>query len=165
MAFKVLFGKKSFDLVTSSRIDMPWRITGIQVVFSEPVKFGTKQSLSGLAARSVKGLGTDTLTFSLTAISKGSFNTTLLSSGANALKDIAGNPINPFSMAFKVLYGDFDDNQVVNAADEAGIRANATAPYDLHPTNYNIFADLSGDGLVNLIDVRISHSRKGQTLP
>jgi hypothetical protein len=165
VAFKVLFGSKSYDLLTSSRIDVPWRITGIQAVFGEPVYAGNKLSLSGLPARKLTGLGTNTLTWTFNGILKGSFNATLLNSGPNALKDIAGNPIAAFSKPFKVLYGDFNDDQKVDALDEAGVRANLAAPYDLHPSNYNIFADLSGDGLVNVVDVGIAHNRKGQQLP
>jgi hypothetical protein len=165
VAFKVLFGSKSYDLLTSSRIDVPWRITGVQAVFAEPIYSGNRLSLSGLTARRLTGLGTTTLTWTFLGVQKGTFNATLSNTGPNALKDLAGNPIAAFSKIFKVLYGDFNDDQTVDAADEAGVRANLSAPYDLHPSNYNIFADLSGDGLVNVIDVGIAHNRRGQTLP
>ena len=63
------------------------------------------------------------------AITKGSFTASLAGSGPNVLKDKSGNPIAAFSKAFQVLYGDFTDDGVVDAADEAGVRANLTAPF------------------------------------
>jgi hypothetical protein len=163
--FRVLFGLKSYDLIGSSRTDLPWRITGIQVVFDEPVMSGNIHSLSGLTANKFTGSKTNTLTWKFPAKLKGTFNATLLATGANALKDGSGNPIDPFSKAFAVLYGDFNDDQVVNAVDENGVRALGSAPYNLNSPAYSIFADLSGDGLVNLIDVGIAHTRKGNSLP
>jgi hypothetical protein len=53
----------------------------------------------------------------------------------------------------------------VNAADEAGVRANIAPPYQVNPSRYNIFADLNGDGVVNLVDVGIARAKKGSSLP
>jgi hypothetical protein len=165
LEFRALYGTKKYNLIGSTRFDLPWRVTGIQVVFSDKIATGNLQSLSGLTATRFTGRGTNTLTWNFLAISKGSFNTALANIGPNALKDAAGNPIAAFSKAFRVLYGDFNDDGVVNAADEAGVRANLTPPYQLNPVGYNIFADLSGDGLVNLVDVGIARTRKGASLP
>jgi hypothetical protein len=165
LQFRVLFGSKWYNVTGSTRFDLPWQIKGIRVVFSEPVYSANLHSLGGLTATSFTGLRTRTLTWNFPAIGKGSFNATLANTGLNAIKDIAGNPIAAFGQAFKVLYGDFDGNGVVDAADEAGIRAFIASPYQLSPTGYNIFADLSGDGIVNLVDVGIARTRKGQTLP
>lgn len=161
--FRVLFGSKSYNLLGATRFDLPWRITGVQAVFSEPIVTGSRLSLSGLTSTSFVGKNTTTLTWKFTAKVKGSFDATLADSGVNALKDSSGNPISAFTSSFKVLYGDFDDNGVVNAADEAGMRAYVTPP-NRKATNYNIFADLSGDGLVNLIDFSAARSRRGQSL-
>ncbi|HKB02058.1 MAG TPA: dockerin type I domain-containing protein [Gemmataceae bacterium] len=165
VAFYVLFGTKKYNLIGSTRFDLPWRITGIRVVFSAPIVSGKVQSLSGLTATQLTGLRTNTLTWRFNALTKGSFNVALASSGVNALKDSAGNAISPFSMAFKVLYGDFNDDGVVNGVDVTGIQAGVMKPYQLNSPAYNIFADLSGDGLVNLTDVTIAKSRTGQSLP
>jgi hypothetical protein len=140
-------------------------VSGVQVVFSEPVATGNVRSLGGLPANRLTGLRTQTLTWRFPAVTKGAFTATLADSGPNVLKDKAGNPIAVFSKAFKVLYGDFTDDGVVNAADEAGVRANLTAPFQLNAAGYNIFADLSGDGLVNLIDAGITRTKKGSSLP
>ncbi|HKB05031.1 MAG TPA: hypothetical protein VKD90_22600, partial [Gemmataceae bacterium] len=166
LEFRVLFGSKSYDLMGSTRFDLPWLVTGVRVVFSEPVYFGNVRSLTGLTATRLTGLRTRTLTWNFSGIAKGSLNTVLASTGLNALKDAAGNPIAAFSKAFKVLYGDFNDDGAVTAADEAGVRGAMAAPYQLlNPVGYNIFADLSGDGIVNLVDVGITRTRRGTSLP
>jgi hypothetical protein len=164
--FYVLFGSKKYDLLTSTRVtDLPWMITGVQVEFSEAVATGNARSLGGFRASRFTGLRTKVLTWRFPAITKGSFTATLANSGLNALKDKFGNPIAAPPMSFDVLYGDFTDDGVVDAADEAGVRAHLTPPLQLHPANYNLFADLSGDGLVNLIDVGVTRIKKGTSLP
>ena len=164
LQYRVLFGSKWYNVIGSTRFDLPWLVKGVQVVFSEPVYSAKMASLTGLPVTSLTGLRTRTLTWRFGNIAKGSFNTSLASTGTNAIKDIAGNPISAFNLSFNVLYGDFDGNGFVDAADEAGVRANITSPYQVKPSNYNIFADLSGDGIVNLTDVGIAKTRKGQSL-
>ena len=159
------YGARWYNLIGSPRFDVPWKVTAIQVVFDEPVTTGNVQSLTGITATKLTGLGTTTLTWKVPTILKGSFATVLVATGPNALKDVGGNLIAPFSRAVNVLYGDFNDDQVVNGLDEAGVRANVVAPYQTGPAGYNQFADLSGDGLVNLIDVGVARGRKGKTLP
>lgn len=163
--FRVKFGKKWYNLIGSPRFDLPWRINGIQVVFSEPIVSGKIQSLTGVTATKLSGLKSNTLTWKIRSLAKGSFNTSLVAGGPNALKNGAGTLISGFSQAFKVLLGDYDDNGIVNLVDETAIRTGVAKPYDLHPSGYNIFADLSGDGLINLVDVGIVKSRKGTSLP
>ena len=58
-----------------------------------------------------------------------------------------------------------NDDGVVDGLDEAAVRGAQAAPYQPGSVGYNLFADLSGDGLVNLIDVGITRTRKGTTLP
>jgi hypothetical protein len=163
--YRVLFGKKKFNILGSSRFDLPWRITGIQIVFDGPIIAGNINSLTGITSTKFTGRGTNTLTWTFAPISIGSFATTLADSGPNVVRDVIGNPIAPFSQTVRVLYGDFTGDGIVDAADEAGVRSNLTAPYKLNPSSYNIFADLSGDGLVNLVDVGISRTRRGSSLP
>ena len=166
VAYRVKFGSQWFDLLTSARTNLPWKVTAVQAVFDEPVFGGRAQSLSGVTGRTPTGVGTRTLTWRLSSpLVKGTFNTALASSGPNMLKDVGGNPIVAFAQSFRVLYGDFTDDGVVNAQDELGIRSGLAAPYQPGSAGYNVFADLSGDGLVNLVDVGIARSRKGQTLP
>ncbi|HJZ90857.1 MAG TPA: hypothetical protein VKE40_08285, partial [Gemmataceae bacterium] len=164
--YRVVFGSKSYSLNGSNRFDLPWRVTSIQVVFNEPITAGAAASLTGLAADRLTGLGTTTLTWRLaTPLVNGSPATALADTGPNALSDWTGNPIQPFSQGFNVLWGDFDDNGVVDARDELAIRGHQAGPYQLGSAWYDLFADLSGDGIVNLIDVGIARSRRGASLP
>ncbi|HEX3146946.1 MAG TPA: dockerin type I domain-containing protein [Gemmataceae bacterium] len=163
--FRVKFGTKWYNLIGSPRFDMPWAVTGIQVVFDDVVKTGNKNSLTGLTATKFTGLGTNILTWKVPTILKTSVLLGLASSGANALKDAAGNAMTPFATTLNVLYGDVNDDHLVNAADEAAVRAVVAAPFVTGSPNYNIFADLSGDGFVNVFDVGVAHKRRGNTLP
>ncbi|MFO0910381.1 MAG: hypothetical protein U0794_18885 [Isosphaeraceae bacterium] len=124
--YQVLFGTRSYNIIGSSRFDLPWQISGIRVVFSEPITSGAQASLSGLPATGFSGLGTNTLTWTITPTFQGSFATLLLANGGNALKDAAGNALGNgvnFTQAFKVLEGDFDDNGVVDSRDMVSLNA------------------------------------------
>jgi hypothetical protein len=150
VAYYVLFGSERYNLIGSNRFDLPWLITGIEVVFSKPIASGDIHSLTGLTATGFSGLGTNTLAWTFNPISIGSFSTALLGSGPDAIKDAAGNALNSgagFTQNFKVLEGNFNGDGVVSAADMVGV-ANAT-----RQTSYNIFADINGDGVVNAADV------------
>ncbi len=158
--YRVLFGSQSYNIIGSSRLDLPWQITGVQVVFSEPIATGNLGSLSGLSATSLSGLGTNTLSFAFTPITLGAFATNLAGAGSVALKDSAGNPLfsgSGFAQNFKVLYGDFNGDGVVSSADFVGVYAATAMPY-------NVFADLNGDGIVDINDVKIARSRTGKKL-
>ena len=161
LEYRVLFGSTSYNLIGSTRFDLPWQVTGIRVVFSEPITAGSAASLGGLSATSLSGLGTSTLTFGFAPISVGSFATTLAGTGAAALTDAAGNPLAAgagFAQGFKVLYGDLNADGVVSATDFVGVYYATAQPYSL-------FADLNGDGVVDLADVRIVRARAGAKLP
>ena len=161
VAYNVLFGAESYSLIGSARNRLPWEITGIQVVFSQPISTANANSLTGLTTTGFSGLGTNTLTWSVSPIPLGSFSTTLLASGANAIKDANGNALNGgtnFTQNFKVLWGDFNDDGVVNASDSVLVNAARSSPYD-------IFADMNGDGVVNATDVNIVRTRIGTSQP
>jgi large repetitive protein len=164
LSYNVLFGTKGiYNVIGSTRFDLPWTITGIQVVFSKPIAAGDAKSLTGLTTTAFAGLGTNTLTWSITPLSIGSFTTALLGTGPNAIEDAAGNELyggTGFAQNFKVLYGDFNDDGVVSAADMAGVNA-ARAVLGVV---YNIFADLNGDGVVDVNDVKIARSQVGKHL-
>src|SRR5262249_30992912 len=118
VAYKVLFGSQSYNVIGSTRFDLPWQITGIQVVFSKPIVTGDASSLTGLTTSGFGGLGTSTLTWSISAIDLGTFATSLLGSGSHALKDAAGNALGGgagFGQSFRVLWGDVTDDGVVDA--------------------------------------------------
>lgn len=161
VSYSVLWGAESYSVIGAARNRLPWQIAGIQVVFSESIASGTVNSLSGVTATGLSGLGTNTLTWTINAIAIGTFATTLSGNGSNALKDAAGNALAGgagFSENLKILCGDFNDDGVVNSQDMTLVNAARAAAY-------NIFADLNGDGVVNATDVQIVRTREGTSLP
>lgn len=161
VSFNVLYGTQSFNVTTSTRKRLPWAVSGIQVVFSESIMTADVSSLGGVTAASLSGLGTNTLTWTLSSpLELGSFGTTLAGSGANAIKDAEGNALSGgggFSQTLNVLWGDLNDDGVVNSAD-------LTLDNNARALPYNIFADMNGDGVVNPTDVTIVRSRLGTSL-
>jgi Bacterial Ig-like domain (group 3)/Dockerin type I domain len=160
VSYSVDFGVESYNLIGASRTThLPWSIAGITVVFSEPIATATTASLGGISATSLSGVGTTTLTWTFSAITNATLATTLAGSGANAIKDGNGNPLaggSGFSQGFSVLYGDFNGDGVVTAADLLGVTAATKQPY-------NIFADINGDGVVNTADATIVKAQEGAT--
>src|SRR5262249_16300981 len=65
VSFSVLWGAQSYNVTTSARSRLPWQVTGIQVVFSAPITAGSVNSLSGVTATNLAGLGTNTLTWTI----------------------------------------------------------------------------------------------------
>jgi len=161
VSFSVQFGSQAYNVSTSTRIHLPWEINGVRVVFSEPITNGSVASIAGVTGTGFSGLGTNTLTWSINPVPLGNLAVVLSGSGINALTDAAGNGLGGgagFTQALKILWGDFDDDGVVSAADLVDVN-NATK------TTYNVFADMNGDGVVNLADVQIVRLRAGTSLP
>jgi hypothetical protein len=155
--FNVQFGSGSYNVIGSSRTRLPWEITGIKVTFSEPITAGNVNSLTGIAATGFSGLGTNTLTWTINPTALGSFTAALAGTGSSALADANGHGLGNgagFSQALKVLWGDFNDDGVVNSQDEVLVNTATHNPY-------NILADMNGDGVVNTSDVLIVRSRIG----
>lgn len=158
---EVLFGTKSYNVLTTSRVRLPWQITGIRVTFSEPIASGDINSLTGVTATGFGGLGTAVLTWNISPLSLGNFTAVLAGRGSHAVRDGAGNALTGgagFTLPLKVLWGDFNDDGKVNASDLTLVNNARSAPY-------NIFADLNGDGIVDLSDVQIVRARNGTLLP
>ena len=145
----------------SMRNRLPWQITGIQVVFSKPV-IATSAGLTGLSVVGVTGSGTNTVTWTISPVTNlPSTVTKLLGTTANAITDIAGNPLGggtDYSQALKVLWGDFNDDGIVNAQDLVLVNAARSQAY-------NIFADLNGDGVVDANDVNVVRAQLGNSNP
>ena len=160
LEYDVVFGvdNLTYDLIGSTRFDLPWQITGVEVVFSKPISTADVNSLTGLTTTGLTGLGTNTLVWKISTITQGSFSTSVVNAGMDAVKDAAGNPLaSPFNQDFKVLYGDFNGDGNVTSADFLGVYYAISQPY-------NIFADLNGDGVVNNTDVQIARGRNGKHL-
>ncbi len=159
-SLQVLFGNQSYDVTTSTRHSLPWQVTGIRVVFSEPIAGASAGSLSGVNVAGFSGLGTDTLTWAITPVALANLVLGLSGSGPNAILDASGAGLAAgagFTQALSVLWGDFNDDGVVTAADLAGVNNATAAPYD-------IFADMNGDGVVSVADVRVVRARLGTFL-
>ncbi len=159
--YRVMFGSSSYSLIGSARNDLPWQITGIEVVFSKPIANGDVNSLSGVTTTGFSGLGTDTLTWTISPISNGRFATALAGGGVDALTDAAGNPLTAgsgFSQNFNVLYGDATDDGNVTSGDMLVVYRSRSAAY-------SIFDDLDGNGAVDMSDVQIARVQNGSSLP
>jgi hypothetical protein len=159
VSYSVDFGTQAYNLVGAPRTThLPWLVTGITVTFSKPIGTATAASLSGISATGLSGTPT-TLTWTFPPISNATLSTSLAGSGTNAIKDKAGNGLAGgagFSQMLSVLYGDFNGDGVVTAADLVG---------DNFATKgaYNVIADINGDGVVNVTDVTIIKTRQGAT--
>jgi len=161
VSYNVLWGTESYNAIGTSRNRLPWQITGIQVVFSEPISTASLSSLTGVTATGLSGLGTATLTWTISPIALGNYASVLSGSGPSAILDASGNPLGAgagFSQNVKVLYGDVNDDGVVNSQDLVLVN-NATRQA------YNLLMDLNGDGVVNTADVKLDQSRAGTSLP
>jgi hypothetical protein len=158
VSYSVDFGAQTYNLVGASRTaHLPWSVAGVTVVFSKPIASASAASLGGISATGLSGVGTNTLTWTFSAITNATLSTTLAGSGPNAIKDAAGNALAGgagFTQAFSVLYADFNGDGVVNASDLTLVNNARLAPY-------NIFADINGDGVVNATDVNIVRTRIG----
>jgi len=158
-----MWGSDTYNVIGTTRNRLPWQITGIKVVFSEVITTGNVNSLSGTGVTTTgfTGLGTNTLIWTVNPLALGNFPTTLAGSGPNALQDGAGNALAGgagFSQNLKILYGDFNDDGVVNSQDLVLELAAISAAY-------NILADMNGDGVVNSADYLIVRTRVGTSLP
>jgi hypothetical protein len=160
VSYSVDFGIETYNLVGASRTaHLPWSVGGVTVVFSKVIATANTSSLSGITATGLSGLGTNTLTWTFPAITNATLSTSLAGSGANAIKDAAGNGLaggSGFSQAFSVLYGDFTGDGAVTATDLVGVN-------DATKLAYNVFADINGDGVVNIADVTIVRVQQGAT--
>jgi hypothetical protein len=67
--------------------------TYFQVVFSQPITSGNVNSLSGVTGTGLTGLGTNTLTWTISPLILGNFAGALAGSGPNALRDSTGAPL------------------------------------------------------------------------
>jgi len=161
VSVRVLFGTQSYALSGNVRNRLPWRVTGLRVTFSEAITSATLNSLTGLTPTAVAGIGTSTLTWTINPVALGNVTTALAGSGPNAITNATGSPLNNgagATQSFRVLWGDFNDDGVVNSVDTVGVNNARSLPY-------NVFADANGSGVVDAADVTLVRSRLGATLP
>ena len=160
VSYQVLFGSQSFT-VPGGRTNLPWTtITGVKVTFSKPVT-GKCSSLIGVIVTGCSGFGTDTLTWNFSALTRATYNTKVLGTTANAVTDLAGNPLGggiDFAQILNALPGDVSDDGNV-ASNDAVLVSNARA------LPYNVINDINGDGVVDMNDVMLVRARIGTHLP
>jgi hypothetical protein len=161
----VTFGSHgTYDLLGSARLDVPWQITGIQLVFNEAVT-ATANSLSlagvnvaSYGASGFSGSGTSTLSWTLSS----PITADRVSLSLTGVTSTLGMPLNggsAYTRNFAVLYGDYNGDGFVTSADLVAVR-NLVAG-----GSYNIFADVNGDGVVDLSDVNLIRALIGTKLP
>ncbi len=160
MSLNVLYGTEAYNVIGSHRTRLPWQITGIRAVFSEPIASASAGSLQGATVTSFSGLGTTTLTWNITPISNGTTYIQLLATGPTGIRGASDDPLAGgagYQHSLKVLAGDFNDDGAVNAADITGLLNAGTQPYDT-------FADINGDGRSgDLADINKASAYVGET--
>ena len=168
----VLYGNgMSYDLLNSTRLDVPWQITGIQAVFSTPVT-GDIDSLTGFSNVNLfAGSGTNTLTWTFsTPLADADLTAQLLGTGADAITGSGGVALagssngasgTNFSQTVKVLYGDVNGDGVVNALDMAEIQARILGQ---SVSIADMFLDVNGFGVIDSSDLTSVSNRSGHTL-
>jgi hypothetical protein len=160
VSYQVLFGSQSFS-VPGGRTNLPWTtIAGVQVTFSKPVT-GNCSSLTGVSVTGCSGFGTNTLTWTFSALTRASYSTKVLGTTVNAVVDLTGNPLGggvDFAQILNVLPGDVSDDGNV-ASNDAVLVNNARA------LPYSVIDDINGDGVVNMNDVILVGARIGTHLP
>ena len=154
--------------------DLPFvDITGIDVSFSDDVG-ATAASLvlkSTTPSGRLYGLGG----FTYNSSSRDATWTLPVALGADRLRlsldNTLGVTVDPSikllgstAWTFDVLPGDYDGNGVVNIADALAIR-NQTASFHAPGAAPSVWADLNGDGVVDITDVNLAKSRVGTRLP
>ncbi len=160
VSYNVICGPSClYNMITNARVHLPWQITGIQVDFSQPITSADANSLTGVSATGLSGLGTNTLTWTFAGVTNGTLATALATSRPDAISSAGGTLTGAnTSFGLKILQGDMNDDGIVNASDLVLVNNARSAPY-------NIFADINGDGVVNISDVQIVRSRNGQSNP
>jgi hypothetical protein len=166
--FYVLYGNgQRYDLATAARLNLPWAITGVQVVFTEAVTASAASlALTGrygpLAVSTFGGSGTDTLTWTLASpVTLDRLALALASAGANGVRDAAGNMIQSVATSFEVyvVLGDVSGDRRVLTGDRTQVRNSV-----LYALPYDPFLDVNGDGVVDNADLALVTGRVGTGL-
>ena len=160
ISYQLLFGSQSFTM-PGGRTNLPWTtVTGVKAKFSKPVT-GNSASLTGVSVTGFSGSGTNTLTWTFNALTRATYNTKLLGTTANAIRDLAGNPLGggvDFAQTLNVLPGDVSDDGNVASNDSVLVNSARSLPY-------NVIDDINGDGVVDINDVNLVRVRIGTHLP
>ena len=94
-------------------------------------------------------------------LARATYSTKVLGTTANAVMDLAGNPLGggvDFAQTLNVLPGDVSDDGNVASNDMVLVNNARTLPY-------NVIDDINGDGIVDINDVNLVRARIGTHLP
>lgn len=150
---RVLFGTQNYLLTGSTRTRLPWRPNGLRAGFSTAVN-AVQTDLTGVSTTGISGSGTATVTWSVAPLANGNYTAAL----QPTITSLAGMPLALTNQAIRILYGDYNDDGVVNSQDVVLVNQQRSLPY-------NILADMDGNGAVDIADVNIVRSQIGQTNP
>ena len=160
VSYQVLFGSQSFTM-PGGRTNLVWTtVTGVKVKFTKPVT-GNAASLTGVGVTGFSGSGTNTLTWIFNPLARATYNTKVLGTTVNAVKDLAGSPLGggvDFAQTLNVLPGDVSDDGNVASNDSVLVNNARSLPY-------NVIDDINGDGVVDINDVNLVRVRIGTHLP
>lgn len=152
-SFRVKFGSQTFQVNGSGRTRLPWQPNGIQVLFSEAVN-APQSALTGVTPTGVSGSGTSTVNWPINTLVNGNYTASL----SAAITNLSSTPIAPYNQPIRILYGDINDDGVVNSSDVVLVN-------NARSQAYNILADVNGDGVVDINDVNIVRAQVGKTNP
>ena len=143
-------------LSTGRSTDLPWlNINKINITLSTAATLSPADvSVTGITDDNygpvtISGSGTTSITITLARA---------ISAADRVTVTIGNAGITTYTRRLDVLPGDFQDRGVVDSA-------NMLAVYYATAQPYNIFADINGDGVVDVNDVNATRSRIGTRLP
>ncbi|HVK07445.1 MAG TPA: Ig-like domain-containing protein, partial [Gemmataceae bacterium] len=154
------------DLKSLGRTVLPWvGLTRFELGFSEDaIPTGGALTLTGpagavpLTFTPVPAGGSKTAVWSFPALTPGMYTLRVI---AAEVRDVNGNPLPAnYTRAFGILPGDFDGNGLVDNRDLTGIKRK----YQSNPALADRFADINGDGIVNVLDYNIAKAALGTRL-
>ena len=162
----VEWGTQSMSILSLSR-DLPFStINKFEVEFSDDVNIsGTGLTLTSTASGPTY---TPSLVGSATSVTSATWSLPtaigvdrlMLALETMDITSVSG-PLSLYgttSKAFSVLPGDFNGDGVVSAADMTGVNNEMGQAYD-------VWADLNGDGTVDINDVKVARTKIGTKLP
>jgi hypothetical protein len=161
-----VFDVTTLPLVDGSPRTLPWfNVSQIDVVFSEDVVGATPSNLT-LTATTASASGfsytssTHTATWSTLGLTPSGIDRIILfvnGSSPNGVHDASGNFLagGNFTRTYFTLPGDFNGDGTVTINDAVGVRDQIGQP--INPSN--IWADMDGDGDIDVTDYNLSRSR------
>ncbi len=177
---RVMFGSQSYSIanVASLGRDLPWKISGIELVFGTQISGSASVTVTetgtntGVATGGTSfvpyGVGGTAVQWQINSpITNGhykvAFSGMALTNAAHATDAAINALFGNLTENFSDLYGNVNGDGVVNASDYT-LAYNAMLAYNQNSANYNSFADVLGDGKNDQTDVNTVRSLIGSRL-